>query len=106
MIPIDAGWWVASEQAVPVRSGAIGVVKAAEDATQRLAPMGRRHAAQANSAVTACGRSLARLHHFPALSWTDDQLASRTCPTCLAEVERSAPDTTLRHPSQGGMPRA
>jgi IS4 transposase len=89
MIQTDAAsWWVASEQAVPVRSSAIGVVKTAEDATQRFAPMGRRHAAQTHSDATACGRSLTRLHQFPALSWADDQLASRTCPACLAVLKR------------------
>jgi hypothetical protein len=96
MIQVDAAvWWVASEQAVPVRSGAVGVVKAAEEATQRFVPMGRRHAARTDSDATACGRLLAGLHQFPGMSWADDQLASRTCPACLAELGQGAAETPL-----------
>ena len=78
---------VASESAVPVRSSAIGAVKAEEDQAQIFVPMGRRHAVRRESTATACGRSLDGLHVFPELAWTDSALASRSCPACLAVLE-------------------
>ena len=78
---------VASESAVPVRSSAIGAVKAEEDQTQTFVPMGRRHAVRRESTVTVCGRPLDGLHVFPELAWADSALASRSCPACLAALE-------------------
>jgi len=87
MIRDDELCWVASEQAVPVRSAAIGAVKADEDGTQQCTPMGRRHAVREGSTTTACGRPLAGLHTFPNLPWADFSLASRTCPACVVAVD-------------------
>jgi hypothetical protein len=87
----DRWWWVASERATPIRCAAVGSVKADEMRTARSAPMGRRHAVLADSALTACGRPLVGLHTFPDLLWKDSTLASRNCPACSVEVDALRP---------------
>jgi hypothetical protein len=83
----EHSYWVASESAVPVRSAAIGAVKADEDQAQVFVPMGRRHAVLSESTLTACGRSLTGLNVFPEVAWAEFSLASRSCPACLAAIE-------------------
>jgi hypothetical protein len=79
-------WWVASEDASPIRSSVVGADKVIEEQTQKFMPMGRRHAARDGSEATACGRLLVGLHLFPALPWSHSALASRNCPACRAET--------------------
>jgi anti-anti-sigma factor len=81
-------WWVASEAASPVPSASIDrATELTVRQSTRFTPMGRRHAVRDDSSETACGRSITRLHLFPAMPWNDSPLASRSCPACLAELE-------------------